>query len=150
MASKNSRAVASDEPANAVLAPLNILADLPRKQMALMTRSATAVLRGSEALRNIQQQAAHRALTHNEEAAERLRGRVDFNELLAIQAEMLRFNMQETAQFWQQLTTAALKVQADMVSSAGEALETGEPTLDSLQRAFAASLNGETAATATH
>lgn len=151
MPAKNSRANTSDEAGNALLAPFSAMADLPRRQMALMTQSASAVLRGSEELRKIQQQSAHRALAQHQDAAQRLRGQVDFNELLTIQAELLRFNLQEAAQYWQQLTSTALKVQAEMVSSATEALDEGdEPTLDSLQRAFEASLDGSTGAATAH
>jgi Phasin protein. len=145
MTAKTSRNAGTDNAAGAVLAPLNFLADLPRQQMALLTRSAVALLRASETVRKVQQQAAHRASTQHQEAAERLRAPCDFNELLTVQAELLRFNMQEAAQYWQQMAGAALKVQMDLVGSAGEVLEAGsEPTLDSLQKAFAASLDGGT------
>lgn len=148
MSAKNSRSNAANDNQNSALAPLNMLADLPRRQMALAAQSTSAVLRASEALRKVQQQAAHRVLAQHDEVAQRLRGPCDFNELLSIQSELLRFNMQAAAEYWQQVTTAALKAQSEMVSSAGEALDAGgEPTLDTLQRAFAQSLDGETAAT---
>jgi hypothetical protein len=152
MTAKNPRTSSAGDTGNAVPAPLNLLADLPRKQLALATQSASAMFRGSEAVQKIQQQAAHRASLHHEEVTERLRAPCDFNDLLAIQADLLRFNLQEAAQYWQQLTSAALKIQADMVSTTGEVLDVSgaDPTLDSLQRAFAASLNGGAAATAAH
>lgn len=141
MTSRNSRATATDD-SGALPAPLALLADLPRRQMALATQSASALFRGSEALRKIQQQAAHRASVHHEEAVERLREPCDFNDLLSIQADLLRFNLQEMTQYWQQVASAALKVQVDMVGTAGEAADNGpDPTLDLLQRAFAESLN---------
>ncbi len=134
------------------LAPFNLLAELPRRQAALVTQTATALFRGSESMRKIQQQTAHRATLQHQEVAARLQGPCDFNELLAIQTELLRFNMQEVAQYWQQLATAVFKIQADMVSGAGEIVldSAGEPTLDSLQRAFEASLNGAGAPSAAH
>jgi hypothetical protein len=151
MSSRNSRATAGDDPQAAAWTPFNILADLPRRQLELMTRSATAVYRGSEALRKIQQQSAHRASVHHEEAAEKLRGQHDFGEVMAIQADLLRFNLQEAADYWQQLASAALKTQVDLVGSAGQALDTGsEPSLESLQQAFAASLDGSTESAARH
>jgi hypothetical protein len=152
MSSKDSRSASTDDDTgSAVLAPLNLLADLPRRQLALLSQQASAVFRASEAVRKIQQQAAHRASVHHDEVTERLRAPCDFNELLAIQAELMRFNMQEAAQYWQQVTSAALRTQADLVSTAGEMLDSGsEPSLDSLQRAFAASLNGGGAATPAH
>jgi hypothetical protein len=152
MASKTRSNSTSPETGNAMTAPMtpmDYLADLPRKQLALMTQSASALFRGSEAMRKIQQQAAHRAAAHQDEVTERLRAPCDFSELLAIQGELLRFNLQEAAQYWQQLTDAALKVQADVVSRVAEDAQ-AEPTLDSLQRAFQASLAAGTASTAAH
>lgn len=144
MTAKTSRSTTGETTASALAAPLGLLADLPRQQMALITQSASALLRASESVRKVQQQAAHRASAQHQEVAERLRAPCDFNELMAIQAELLRFNLQEAAQYWQQIATAAFKAQADLVGTAGQALEAGsaEPTLDSLQKAFEASLNG--------
>jgi hypothetical protein len=150
MTSRNPRSNSTGDVQQATAwTPLNILADLPRKQLELMTRSATAVYRGSEAMRKIQQQAAHRASAHHEEAAEKLRGHCDLSEVFAIQADLLRFNLQEAASYWRQLASTALKVQVEMVGSAGEVLDTGsEPSLEALQQAFAASLRGSADATA--
>lgn len=149
MSSRNTRS--ADDSQAAAWTPLNILADLPRKQLELMTRSATVVYRGSEALRKVQQQAAHRASAHHEEAAQKLRGPCDLSDVWAIQADLLRFNIQEAAHYWQQLASTALKVQVDLVGSAGETLDTGtEPSLEALQQAFAASLEGSPNAAATH
>jgi len=149
MSSRNPRSASGD--AAGAWTPLNILADLPRKQLELVTRSATAMYRGSEALRKLQQQAAHRASIHHEEATEKLRGQCDLSEVLAIQADLLRFNLQEAAHYWQQLASTVLKVQVDLVGSAGEALDTGsEPSLEALQQAFAASLDSSTEAAARH
>lgn len=143
------RTTASPETGNALLAPMNYLADLPRKQLALMTQSASALFRGSEAIRKIQQQAAHRASLHQDEVRERLRTPCDLSELLAMQGELLRVNLQEAAQYWQQLADVALKVQADVVSRVAEDAQ-DEPTLDSLQRAFQASLSAGAGSTASH
>lgn len=132
--------------------PLTAWADLPRRQLALMTYSATALFRGSQELRRIQQEAAQRATQHHEETAQRLREPCDFTDLVALQVDLVRFNMQESAHYWNQLANAALKWQADMVGSAGEAMIDGasEPTLESLQRAFEATLNGAGTAATTH
>lgn len=149
MTSRNPRSTSTDDAQAAAWTPVNMLADLPRKQLELMTRCATAVFRGSEAMQKVQQQAAHRATLHHEEAAQKLHGQRDMSEVWAVQLDLLRFNMQEAAQYWQQLASTALKVQVEMVGSAGEALDTGaEPSLEALQRAFAASLDGGAAARA--
>jgi len=153
MTAKTSRNSGSETTASASLAPLGLLTDLPRQQLALMAQSASALMRASESVRKVQQQAAQRATVQHQEVAERLRQPCDFNELMAIQSELLRFNFQEAAQYWQQIATAAMKAQADLVGTAGQVLEAGggEPTLDSLQKAFEASLNGSgVAASAGH
>ena len=149
MTAKTSRGASGETTASMSATPLGLLADLPRQQMALITQSASALLRASESVRKVQQQAAHRASAQHQEVAERLREPCDFNELMAIQTELLRFNLQEAAQYWQQIATAAFKAQADLVGTAGQALEAGggEPTLDSLQKAFEASLNGSASST---
>jgi hypothetical protein len=129
-----------------------MMTDLPRRQLAMLSQSASAWYRGSETVRQIQQQAAQRASQQHQQAAERLRGSRDFGELMAIQGDLLRFNLQETALYWQQMATALLKVQSEMISGAGDVLNpAAEPTLDALQRAFAQTLNGgATAESAAH
>jgi hypothetical protein len=149
MTARTSRAGAGETAATTPFAPLGLFADLPRQQMALAAQSASAMLRASESVRKVQQQTAHRASVQHQEMAERLRAPCDLNELMAIQGELLRFNLQEAAQYWQQIAMAALKAQADLVGSAGQALAPeGGPTLDTLQRAFGATLNGAGAAAA--
>jgi hypothetical protein len=149
MTVKTSRSSNGETTSAASLATLGPLTDLPRQQMALIAQSASALLRASESVRKVQQQTAHRAFTQHQELAERLRAPCDFNELIAMQGELLRFNLQEAAQYWQQIFTAGLKAQAELVGTAGQALDAGggEPTLDSLQKAFEASLNGAASAT---
>jgi hypothetical protein len=155
MPTKSTRANDSNGTGVPFMMPAKVLAawtELPRRQMALMTHSATALFRGSQELRRIQHEAARRAMERHEETAERLREPCEFSDLVALQVELVRFNVQEAANYWSELANAALKLQADMVSSAGEAVIEGasEPTLESLQRAFEATLNGEAAAATTH
>ncbi|MEO8656520.1 MAG: phasin family protein [Ramlibacter sp.] len=131
--------------------PINLVTDLPRRQLAMLSQSASTLYRGSEALRQIQQQAAERASRQHQEAAEKLRDSRDFGEVMAIQTELLRFNLQESAQYWQQLATAVLKLQSEMISGTRQVLDPGsDPTLDALQRAFADTLNSSASAAATH
>jgi hypothetical protein len=143
MTAKTSRGAGGETAGTASFTQLGLLADLPRQQLALMTQSASALLRASESVRKVQQQAAHRASAQHQEMAQRLSAPCDFQELMAIQGELLRFNLQEAAQYWQQIAAAALKAQTELMGSAGQALDPGgEPTLDSLQRVFEASLDG--------
>lgn len=72
--------------------------------------------------------------------------------LLAMQADAMRFGVQQSAHFWSELANSMLKWQADMLTRAGEEFieRSAEPTLESFQRAFEATLNGRGAAATTH
>lgn len=98
-----------------MLAPLNMLSDVTRQQLSLMTEAACAVLGNSEALGKIQQQAAHQASARRQAAAETLRGDVEPMHMLTMQSDLLRQDMQDMAQYWAQLASAAMKTQLDMM-----------------------------------
>jgi uncharacterized protein YaaN involved in tellurite resistance len=72
--------------------------------------------------------------------------------VLAMQADAMRFGMQQATRFWSEAANMALKMQADMLSRASEQIieRATEPTLESFQRAFEATLNGRGAAATTH
>jgi hypothetical protein len=96
----------------------SMLADLARQQLAVTTESTSAICRGSEAMRRIQQDAAHQASVHHAQASQKMRASsCQPADLLAIQAELLRVDMQDAGQYWQQLASAALQTQIDMMTS---------------------------------
>ncbi len=78
--------------------------------------------------------------------------RRQFAMLLAMQADAMRFSVQQATHFWSELANSALKWQADMLSRASEEMieRAAEPTLETFQRAFEASLNGRGAGVTTH
>ncbi len=125
MSATTSRPAPARDTTSADLAPRNLLADFGRQQLALATESACAILRGSEAVRKIQQQAAQQASVRHEAAAQQLRGPCEPADLLAIQSELLRFNLQAAVLYWQQLGAAALKTQVEMMRCASRRLATG-------------------------
>jgi hypothetical protein len=95
-----------------------MLLDLGRQQLAVTTENTCAIFRGSEAIRKIQQDAAHQTSVHHAEAAQKLRSSsCQPAELLAIQSELLRSDMQGAGQYWQQLASATLQTQIDMMTS---------------------------------
>lgn len=102
--------------------PQNFLAELGRQQLAVVTDAACAMFRGSEAIRTIQQQAAHEASLRHQAAAQKLQGNCAPADLLAIPSELLRFDLQGATQYWQQITTAALQSQIEMMASASHLL----------------------------
>jgi Phasin protein len=93
-----------------------MLADMSRQQLAMTTENSSAIFRGSEAIRKIQQDAAHQASVNHAEAAEKLRASAfQPADLLAIQSELLRIDMQGAGQYWQQLAAVAMQTQIEMM-----------------------------------
>jgi hypothetical protein len=74
-------------------------------------------------MRKVQQQAAHQASEHYATAAQKLRVACQPADLLAVQSELLRFDLQEASQYWQQLVTAALQAQTEMMTTASHMLD---------------------------
>ena len=103
--------------------PPNFLSELGRHQLALAVDGTTALCRGSEALRKIQQDAAHEASVFHEETAQRLFASCQPADLMAIQSELLRFMMQSAGKYWQQIAASAMQTQVDMIKSVTHVLE---------------------------
>jgi hypothetical protein len=123
MTSKTSRPASSHEVQGNGLTPWSFLADLSRQQMSFATEGACALFRSSEAIRQVQQQAAHHASEQYAAAAQKLRGATQPAELLAVQAELLRFDLEEANRYWQKLMTAALQAQTEMMGTASHMLD---------------------------
>ncbi|WHZ11665.1 MAG: hypothetical protein OJF60_002104 [Burkholderiaceae bacterium] len=124
MNSKISR-IGSASEAAALASPWGMFADLGRKQLALATESASAMFRGSEAMRKIQQAAAHQASARHQAVEQRLHGDCTPADLASIQTALLRENMQEAAQYWQELAAVALQTQFEMIGCVNHALSNG-------------------------
>ena len=140
--SRHASAFASDT--TGMLAPLNMISGVTRQQLSLMAEAACAVLGSSEALGKIQQHAVHQASIRHQAAAAALRGEVEPAEVLSLESELLRQDMQETAQYWAQLTSATIKSQLDMMGRMADALNTGSQggfssAMDAWRSAVAAS-----------
>lgn len=155
MSTKTTQRAPLHEASAADFAPWNLLANLGRLQFALMADSASAMFRGAEAIRKVQQQAAHQASAHHEAAAQKLRDPREPAELLAIESDLLRFDMQEAAHYWQQIATAMMKAQLEMMgctshllgSSAGDGFK---PAIEAWQASLSASLDGAGSRPTTH
>ena len=90
-----------------------------------MVESACAMFRGSEAMREIQKEAGHQAEARYEEAAQTLRGACKAADLASIQCELLRLDIREATQYWQNLAAAVLRTQVEMLGSVNQALSNG-------------------------
>ena len=99
--------------------------DVPRQQMAAAAQANCALFRGFETIRGIQQKTAHQALVHRRAIAEKLREPCHPMDLVAMQAELVRFDLQGAAMYWQQLATAVLEMQREMLGNASAGTEAG-------------------------
>lgn len=106
----------------------NFFADFGRHQLALAVESISALCRGSEALRKIQQEAAHEASIFHEEAAQKLCTPCQPTELMAIQSELLRFTLENAGRYWQQIAAQAMQTQVEMMRSVSHVLEIEKDT----------------------
>jgi len=117
------RAAPPREAAFAPAAGANLLGDLGRQQMSVATDASCAMFRGFEAMRRIQEQAAHHASTRHQAAAKKLHGTCDPGDLMAIQAGLLRDDLESATQYWQQLAATALEMQTEMIGCASRLLD---------------------------
>ena len=125
----------------------NIFAEFGRHQLALAVEGTSALYRGSEALRKIQQDAAHAASAFHEKTAQKLLTPCQPSELMAIQSELMRFSLQGAGKYWQQIVAQAMQTQVEMMRSVRQVLESEKDTglkspLEVLQAAMPPLANG--------
>lgn len=99
---------------------------LTRDQLDFALQSATAWLRGVEALRKVEWDMAHIALRRYEEIQQRLHRTTDLSELIALQVELMRFDSAAAIKSAQELYDAA-------VQGTTEALVKARSTIDASQ-----------------
>jgi hypothetical protein len=104
-------------------APWNFIADLGRQQMSVAADASCALFRGFEAIRKIQQQAAHTAAQRHEAVAQRLHGGCAPADLMAIQSELLSSDLKGATQYWQDLAATAMEMQTEMMGCASHLVD---------------------------
>ncbi len=97
--------------------------DFGHQQAVVATESACAMFRGFEAMCKVQEDAAHLASLRHAQAAEKLRGDCQLEEFMILQSELLRFDLDAAAQYWQQLAIAALEMQSEMMGCASHLMD---------------------------
>lgn len=123
------------------LAAWNFLSEVGRQQLAMVTQSASALYRGNETLRKIQQETAHEASVRHAQAARKLLTPCQPADLMTIQSELLRTDMHSASQYWGQLAAATLKTQREMITSMGHLLDSESDTsMKSALQVFEAAL----------
>lgn len=87
-----------------------------RQQIAVATEGADAMVRGFEAMRKINDRAVQSALVRFTAAAEKYKTPCEPLELLAIPTELLRSQIEGATSYWQELSGAALEMQAELLN----------------------------------
>jgi hypothetical protein len=119
MAKTKASKPAASKPAPAAPAPaLERAADFNRQQMVAASEAASALFRGFEVIRRIQEQAAHAAAERHAVAAEQMRSRASPADLAMLQAEVLGQDLASAARYWQELADATLEMNTEVLNSA--------------------------------
>jgi hypothetical protein len=117
----------SSTPTNALPpADLDAWTQAGKQQLAWSIDLATAMFKGAEAMRRAQLNAAHLARVRHENVAERLLDARDLAGVMALQAELLRFDMAGATRYWQELFDMSWRTGTEMLTCASRALEAGE------------------------
>src|SRR5512133_1005858 len=103
--------------------PLDFAADFARQQLSVVNEANCALFRGFEAMREIQQQAAHDAAVRHEAAAQQLRNPGAPMEFASLQASLLQEDLQDAGRYWRDLTGAALEMQLEIMASASHLVD---------------------------
>jgi hypothetical protein len=106
------------------VAGFDFLADLGREQLAVVMDASSALFRGFEAIRAIQQQAAQEASSRHQAAAGQLREAATPAGLMAIPFGLMQADLQCAVHYWQELTAAALETQTEVMESARHLVNT--------------------------
>jgi hypothetical protein len=95
-----------------------LVSDFGREQLAIAMETSSAVLRGFEAARAIQQRAAQDASARHRAAAGELRSAATPQELLAIPFALWQADLDAAGRSWQALIGAALEAQTEILGCA--------------------------------
>ena len=114
---------AAAEAARLPFAPLDFVADFARQQLSVVNEANGAMFRGFEAMREIQQQAAHDAAVRHEAAVQQLRNPGAPVEFASLQSSLLQEDLQGAGRYWRDLMGAALEMQVEMMGCASHLLD---------------------------
>lgn len=117
MASKTQKAGNGRAPAAKAQAPSHDAAlAFSQDQLQALIALSDVVFKGAEEIRRCQMQAAHEARLHHEKAQADVAKAGNANELFNLQAELLRFDMESSGKYWQQLAAICAATQADAMN----------------------------------
>lgn len=118
-------------PARAGARGLEFMSDFGREQLAMFTEVSSALFRGFETMRSVQQEAAQATAARYEDAARRLRESSGPADLMTIPLGLLQEDLQGAIRYWQELAGTALETQTEIMGCAWH-LVNSETALESV------------------
>lgn len=112
-------------PLTSPLAAWGFFGDLGRQQLHAAVEGASAMFRGLDALRAIQQETAHQAAAQYVAAARILCAPYQPAELMVVESELLQTDVEEAGNYFQRMATSALESQVEMMAQASRLLDHG-------------------------
>lgn len=118
-------------PARAGTRGFEFMSDFGREQLAVYTDASSALFRGFESMRGVQQEAAQATAARYEDAARRLRETSAPADLMTIPFGLLQEDLQGAIRYWQELAGTALETQTEIMGCAWHLLNS-ETALESV------------------
>ena len=115
MASKNPKTRAASTVAAVSSTPDGALS-LSQDQMQALIGLTDVLFKGAEEMRRCQMEAAHQAREHHEQTQARVAKARTPAELIELQTELLRFDLESSSRYWQQLAAICVATQASSMS----------------------------------
>jgi hypothetical protein len=139
---KNSRSSETDDATSNVDAS----AEQTRESLVQVVQGTSTLLQGAQAFQQVQMQMLQRMALAHQQAAEKLRSATSPSEIVALQGQLVVQGWQQAMQYGQELMTASMKVQGDMLGKAGQqqpaAANNGPVTFQAWQNVMLDALNG--------
>ena len=115
MASKTPKTRAASAAA-AVSSTPDVALSLSQDQMQALIGLTDVLFKGAEEMRRCQMEAAHQAREHHEHTQARVAKARTPAELIELQTELLRFDLESSSRYWQQLAAICVATQASSMS----------------------------------
>lgn len=140
---KNARNTETDDATSSV----DSSAEQTREGLAQVAQGTSTLLQGAQAFQQVQLQMLQRMALVHEQAAEKLRSASSPSEVVALQGQLLVQGWQQAMQYGQELMTASMKVQGEMLAKAGQQQPSapnnnGPVTFQAWQNVMLDALNG--------
>ena len=138
---KNSRNSETDDTPSGVESS----AEHTREGLAQVAQGASTLLHGAQAFQQVQLQMLQRMALVHQQAAEKLRSTTTPSEMMALQGQLWVQGWQQAMQYGQELMTATMKVQGEVLGKAGQqpaAANNAPVTFQAWQNVMLDALNG--------